>query len=254
MKKIFALIALVFCAFTAMSQNLQEIVYLKNGSVIKGLIIEQVPNTSIKIKTNDGNIFVFNVEEIEKITKEVVPYNQDRGETKMYGSTETNTDYEKHGWEKAPRYRGFIGEGYGFGVEEYDKGMEIYTSHGVQINPFLYAGVGIAANYYSGLYDWSDSGWSVPVFVNVRSEFHKSFRRNFSPYVDFKIGYSVAGDFDGVYVHPEIGIHFYFGHSITGVSIGLGYTYQEAKRDSYYWQYSDKFNFSGVSLMCAFDF
>jgi hypothetical protein len=50
--------------------QLQDVVYLKNGSIIRGVIIEQVPAVSIKIKTKDENIFVFKVEEIEKIVKE----------------------------------------------------------------------------------------------------------------------------------------------------------------------------------------
>jgi hypothetical protein len=65
-----------------------DIVYLKNGSVIKGEIIEQVPNQSIKIQTSDGNIFVYNFSDIEKITKEtIVP--QPKIETEATPSGET---------------------------------------------------------------------------------------------------------------------------------------------------------------------
>jgi hypothetical protein len=49
---------------------LLDIVYLKNGSIIKGVIIEQVPNVSLKIETRDGSIFVYKFEEIEKIARE----------------------------------------------------------------------------------------------------------------------------------------------------------------------------------------
>ena len=52
------------------NQQFVEFVYLKNGTVIKGIIIEQIPNLQIKIQTNDGNVFVYKFEEIEKITKE----------------------------------------------------------------------------------------------------------------------------------------------------------------------------------------
>lgn len=51
-------------------QTLQDVVYLKNGSIIRGIIIEQVPNQSLKIQTNDGNIFVYKIDEVDKITKE----------------------------------------------------------------------------------------------------------------------------------------------------------------------------------------
>ena len=50
----------------------QDVVYLKNGSVIQGTVVEQIPNQSIKIQTADGNLFVYRIEEILKITKEPV--------------------------------------------------------------------------------------------------------------------------------------------------------------------------------------
>lgn len=50
----------------------QDVVYCKNGSIIRGVIIEQVPNESLKIQTADGNVFVYAMSEIEKMTKEQV--------------------------------------------------------------------------------------------------------------------------------------------------------------------------------------
>ena len=70
-----SLIACCFClTFSAtFAQNgYEDVVYLKNGSVIHGMIIEQVPNVSIKIQTVDRNIFVYKMEEVEKMTKEPV--------------------------------------------------------------------------------------------------------------------------------------------------------------------------------------
>ncbi len=71
MKKLFLLF---FCAmstmFAAAQANWQDVVYLKNGSVVRGTIIEQVPGVSLKLQTNDGNIFVYNIEDVEKMTKE----------------------------------------------------------------------------------------------------------------------------------------------------------------------------------------
>ena len=46
-----------------------DTIFLKNGSVLKGIIIEQQPNIQIKIKTKDGSLFVYKIDEIEKITK-----------------------------------------------------------------------------------------------------------------------------------------------------------------------------------------
>ncbi len=73
MKKIATIIFCIFLTSIALSQQeYEEVVYLKNGSVIKGTIIEQVPDVSIKIQTKDGNTFVYQMDEIERITKEPV--------------------------------------------------------------------------------------------------------------------------------------------------------------------------------------
>jgi len=68
------LISVVTATLSA-QQVLVDVVYLKNGSIIKGTIIEQVPGETIKLKTADGSIFVYNMSEIKKITKEQVNNN-----------------------------------------------------------------------------------------------------------------------------------------------------------------------------------
>jgi hypothetical protein len=64
------LIAIACSEISWSQQGSLDVVYLKNGSIIKGTIIEQVPNKTIKMQTGDGNIFVYDFKEIEKITKE----------------------------------------------------------------------------------------------------------------------------------------------------------------------------------------
>jgi len=54
----------------ASAQQLDDVVYLKNGGIVRGTIIEQVPGISIKLQTKDGNVFVYQMDEIEKIAKE----------------------------------------------------------------------------------------------------------------------------------------------------------------------------------------
>lgn len=52
------------------AQELEEVVYLKNGSIVRGLIIETIPNESIKIRLAGGSEMIFKMDEIIKITKE----------------------------------------------------------------------------------------------------------------------------------------------------------------------------------------
>ena len=73
MKKLFMLLLLISInTFVFAQDNFQDVVYLKNGSIIHGMIVEQVPGKSLKIETKDKNVFVFQLEEVEKITKELM--------------------------------------------------------------------------------------------------------------------------------------------------------------------------------------
>lgn len=74
MRKILSLWLLMICGILAFCQNnFEDVVYFKNGSIIRGNIIEQIPNETLKIQTKDGNVFVCNLIEVQKITKEA-PY------------------------------------------------------------------------------------------------------------------------------------------------------------------------------------
>jgi hypothetical protein len=79
MKKNFKwlLVSSLFCFASLQAQNnTKDVVYLKNGSILKGSIMEMVPVGSIKIQTADGNIFVYAMTEVEKIDKEILPGQQ----------------------------------------------------------------------------------------------------------------------------------------------------------------------------------
>lgn len=66
----------IICLSVATHAELQEVVYLKNGSIIRGMILEQIPNQSLKIRTADQSIFVFSMDDVIKITKEENPIAQ----------------------------------------------------------------------------------------------------------------------------------------------------------------------------------
>ncbi len=62
------------CQLASSSENVDRssftaVVYLKNGNIIKGKIIEILPNISLKIQTIDGSILVYKFEDIEKYTQ-----------------------------------------------------------------------------------------------------------------------------------------------------------------------------------------
>ncbi len=43
----------------------EDVVYLKDGSIIHGTITEEVPGVSLKIQTKDGNLFVYKIKAVD---------------------------------------------------------------------------------------------------------------------------------------------------------------------------------------------
>ena len=69
MKKTIIIVFLLTSVIT-FAQQLVEVVYLKNGSIIRGTIVEQTIGESIKIQTADGSLFVYPVDEVIKIAND----------------------------------------------------------------------------------------------------------------------------------------------------------------------------------------
>ena len=142
MKKFLLLSVLLFAvaanSFSQRYADYQDVVYLKNGSIIRGIIIEQVPLKSIKIETIGGNVFAYYLDEIEKITKEPrfaqeVIKNQEK--------LSTSTGLKKG-------YRGIVELS-----PVLPWGVRLDVINGYQFNPYLSvgAGVGLHFDFESGL-------------------------------------------------------------------------------------------------------
>lgn len=52
--------------------SLVDVLYLNNNKIVKGIIVEQVPNKYVKIQTLDNETYIFVMDDIERMTKEVL--------------------------------------------------------------------------------------------------------------------------------------------------------------------------------------
>jgi hypothetical protein len=68
----FSLLFTMASATHAQMTATEDVVYLKDGSVIRGTIVEQRPGESVLIRTRDGNTLPYTMDRIEKMTKETV--------------------------------------------------------------------------------------------------------------------------------------------------------------------------------------
>lgn len=70
---VFIVCIAAFLATTqVVAKEMQDVVYLKNGGIVRGTVIEQVAGKSLKIVRFDGNAFRYKMKEIDKISKETV--------------------------------------------------------------------------------------------------------------------------------------------------------------------------------------
>lgn len=73
----------------ATQQDYIDVIYLKNGDIIKGTIIENAPNNYIKIEIAGGSVFTIKYEDILKMTREKVEHSY--SDRKEYDSAKSET-------------------------------------------------------------------------------------------------------------------------------------------------------------------
>ena len=244
-RKIFVVV-IVFISLVANTQsnaqsNYEDIVYLKNGSVIHGMIIEQIPNESIRIKS-EKNIFVFKMDEILKITKEEVS----PATVPTPVPVPEKTLQEK----KIPVQAKSKDHGY-VNILEFTFGRDILHNHsnaaltgsatanpqlsigiqdinGYRFNRFFSAGVGFGIHVYPGLF-------YLPVFADLRIRFNKE---GVTPFLSAEAGYSFTqmevwgfesskDYYGGLLLNPAFGVKFPV-KTMFAFIMSFGYRYQEA--------------------------
>ncbi len=163
MKKLVVFFAFALMCMTVSAQSLQETVYLKNGSVINGVIVEEVPGKSLKIKTNDGNVFVYEMSEVERITKT------------------TNADSQGKGGHKGLDFN--VNFGYNIATKSSQDGAFVtYLGLGKRFNKNFYAGISTGVNISSGIS-------AIPVYADFKALFPVS-SSGIAPFLGLKLGYA----------------------------------------------------------------
>lgn len=197
------LLLLLFALLPVLSlaqENKEDVIYFKNGSILRGEIIEQNGNQSLKIKTVGRNVLVVRLEEVKEIRREEIPgrqYFKEKGYVNLTGMNilpggSTST-------------------------------VSFQMVNGYQFNSRLSAGIGI------GFVLYNDPLNLMPLFFDVK---YKFLEANTTPFVFFKSGYSfsilsdesmeVESHRGGFMMNPGVGLQFDTGGGF-GIYFSAGY-------------------------------
>lgn len=187
MKKILlTLVTLLLLAFAASAQDTRDVIYLYNGSIIKGQIVEMVPYGNVRIATADGSVFVYSMAEVAKIEKEAV-----------------NPRKLKKNFNKPTGYFGHVS----LSVPYFVVGVNMIN--GYRFCPEFAMGIGIGVE----VYEYSALG--IPIYLHLRSDF---LGTRVSPYISFDAGYKIGVS---PFVSPQIGVSYNVGkiRMTTGIEV-----------------------------------
>lgn len=219
----------------------EDVVYTKNGWVIRGKVLELETSGKVRIQTTDGNIFTFSMEEVEKITQE--PTFQQAG----------NSGHRTLHTKKNFSYYNATQAGLLIGSEPF---FSVSTVNGIYINPRLSVGIGIA---------YQKMNWNVkllPIYLEARSELLKN--RPVSPYVEAASGYAGAwlnnepwqGDFKGGWMGKGgFGLKFNTSYELA-YTLSLHYQHDRATEIQDFGGFSTKteMRFNRIGLMVGLTF
>lgn len=164
-------------------------------------------------------------------------------------------------------YRGFADAGYTIGIGDYCFGrVEINTSHGYQINPFIYIGAGAGIHFMQS-YSTSGSGIpldtrksmvDIPVFANIRCNMMKT---KVAPFIDVKAGTYITNS-GGLYANISLGCRI-ATNSRQAVNISFGYTSEKLEFQTFnrfssitsmnYTRKATKYNAEGITLKIGYE-
>ena len=221
---------------SAFSQINRETVYLKNGNVVKGTVVGFVPNQSVTMTAENGDTSVYNLTDIEKITRDQISVAEKDASESVY------TIHEKG-------YKFILSMDFMAGEMS---GLKWTTIHGVQLNNRSFLGLGVGLI----IADDYDFHLSIPVFADFRFDF---LENRITPFAEARAGYDVALDgHSGFYGDFSFGCRFRRFSVSTGVETLRGENYEYESRlheNGYYYGFEKSHNkYQALNFVVRFSF
>lgn len=184
-KLLFVLIVLLFPGIIVAQTAMEDVVYLNDGNVLRGKLLERNEGESLKIKISGGSIFFILMDEVDEIKRE------EAYRPKHY---------------KLKGYVNYTGVERLSGEQDSDA-TRFQMVNGYQFTPRFSAGIGIA------FVDYHDPLNAIPIFGDLRFKLTKS---NAAPFIFLKGGYNFS-----VVPDEEFPIEDHRGGLILNTGVGI---------------------------------
>jgi hypothetical protein len=190
MKKLilFFLFLIALLPLSVFSQSEQEdVIYMKNGSVYRGTIIEQIPNVSYKIEIAGGSVIFIKAEDVVKITKE------DKKSTDGYV---VHSYSEDRLMRPKPVYEyKFRPKGYFLQIQAEAEALQFgfRVVNGYKFGQFAYLGLGLGVDgLIMDIHGSQDYGGGyIPIYVYYAGDILKT---HITPFYSLEAGYAFRPD------------------------------------------------------------
>jgi hypothetical protein len=216
--KSFIIVLLFVISNNVSAQNAtNDVIYINNGSIIKGEIVEIKTDEYVKIKSQGGNVWVFKNTEIEKILKD---------EKIALAGSQENIQFVDNG-----AYTDFsIGFLYGTGNENANPPLSVLVGGGYTFKNNISLGLLTGVELLDDAF--------LPTMINFDYTFVNT---KFSHFIFLQGGYSFVIDnsddniyyynndetknYGGIVINPGFGVKWNIDHN-NAIAVSIGYRYQ----------------------------
>ena len=222
MKKLFTTLLLVTLPFLGLFAQDIDHVYLKTGSVIRGHILEIEPVHHVKIQDLCGNIWFYNISDVEKITSE--PFEQGPGQ--KHSSLRFNSGFVN------TTSLGFLA---GSSGNNQTAPFSLQMVNGWRNSMGITTGVGLGIEFLTTNY--------LPLFLDLRYDL---MGKDVVPYLVGRGGYALPLASD----HQEYDISYtYGGGALAAFGVGL----KIKSRDHFAWDITLMYRYQKTSYSETYD-
>ncbi|MBK9733234.1 MAG: hypothetical protein IPO83_18435 [Chitinophagaceae bacterium] len=188
--------------------DLQDVVYLKDGSILRGNIVAQFLDSLVKIEISGGSVFAVKMEQLQYIEYKVKP-----PKSEVPVTVDTPFERKEHGYFNITDIGVLPGTNYtydyyyGSNYATTSIGFTIQTIHGYRFNPHFLAGAGLAIDiiqYPMGQL-FADGRWEI-------------LNRKATPFVFIDAGYGIPLNKDQDDANGQV---YYSGGFTAGGGVGM---------------------------------